>query len=85
MKVYVLVHEYQFDSGEYNLEIYVYDSLEKAQKELKKLVEEYETCWEERFDTNYEKEQNEISATFFECEGYLYNHETMFIHEREVE
>lgn len=84
MKVYVLVHEYQFDSGECGLETYVYDSLEKAQKELEKFVKDAEISWDEFFDTDYEKEQNEIRAAFFETGEYCYNHENITIYERDV-
>lgn len=85
MKVYVLVHEWQFDSGENGMEVEVFENLTKAQKRKTEIEENCKITWDEFFDTNYELEENENVATFYECGEYCYNHENIFVYERIVE
>lgn len=76
MKVYVLTHEYQFDNGVYSLEVYVYDSLEKAQKELKRI---YTDSLDEREQENYTLSENCLVYEYNDFDKVIYK-----IVEREV-
>lgn len=82
--VYVLVHEYQFDSGECGMDVEVFEDLEQAQQRMKEIANDSEISWDECFDTNYEKEDDELRATFWESGEYCYNHENITIFQREV-
>ena len=81
--VYVVVQEYQLDSGENELEVIgVYDTIEKAKDVLEKLKEISLNWWKSNFGDNYTIEESNTSVCIFETDEYCYNHERIIIFER---
>lgn len=81
---YVLVQEYQFDSGAHELEVIgVYETLEEAKEHQERLVNESELWWKENYGEDcYKKESGDNSITFYESDNYCYNHENIVIFAR---
>ena len=84
-EVYVLVHEWQFDTGETGIVVRVYDSLEKAKEQLDIEYEFAKKEWStELFPDSWNVESSDMSFSFWESDEYCYNHETFTIFQREV-
>jgi hypothetical protein len=80
---YVLVQEYQFDSGEHELEVIgVYKTLKEAKEHQERLVNESELWWKNYYEGEYCKESGDNSITFYESDNYCYNHENIIIFAR---
>lgn len=83
MEVYVLVHSYQFDSGDCSEQVVVFDSLSKAIKLLKKLKKEAKRYFKETYG-DIEEGKTDMSYSVWEQENYCYNHEDITIYQREI-
>ncbi len=84
MTVYVLTVVWQFDSGETGNYVHVYDSLEKAQAQMKLEIKIARNDM-----SGYDIEETnlvdgDMSYSIWERENYCYNHEDINIYQREV-
>lgn len=82
-EVYVLVQSWQFDSGECGEEVYVFDTLEKAQKRFEKEIKWAREDMEAAV-SNMKEEKDDMSYSVYEEGEYCYNHIDLIIYKRKV-
>ena len=86
MKVYVYVHEWQFDSGDCGMETRVFDTVEKAKKQQMADYAPSLVDFQDRFGKDcVEVEKTPLTTSVFERGEYCYNHENFVINILEVE
>ena len=81
--VYVVVEEWQFDSGEFGQSIEVFSNLESA-KEWKKHLSNLAKMDFDYF-SEIDEEDNEMHYAIWEKGEYCYNHTSITIYLREID
>ena len=84
MVVYVLSIVWQFDSGECGSDVLVYDSIEKAEKQLKREIKNAKKDMA-HFDIDETQfVDGDMSYSIWEKENYCYNHIDIAVTESQV-
>lgn len=83
-KVYVLTIIWQFDSGDCGTDVYVYDTLEKAQRHLAYEIEECRNDFKDIDSEETKYVDGDMCWSIWESGEYCYNHMDISIWESEV-
>ena len=80
--VFVLVEEWQYDSGDYGQEIFVYNDFENVMERFKSLMKQAKKDLPDYVSDDYC--EGDLSWNRYEENEYCYNHYTLTIYIREV-
>lgn len=83
-EIYVLVNEWQFDSGELGQDVLVFDTFEKAKTEMKKLVKQAQKDMKDYQHMKDDYTDSCMSWAIWEMENYCFNHISITIYQREI-
>ena len=81
---YVVIHEYQYDSGDNGLECWIFQELEFAKQKMNEEAKIAKQCMLDNV-SDIEEDIGEMYYSVYEQGEYCYNHENIIIKRTEVQ
>ena len=81
---YVVIHEYQYDSGDNGLECWIFQELIEAQRKMKEEAQISKQCMLDNV-SDIEECESDMVYSVYEEGAYCYNHENIIIKRTKVE